>query len=346
MRRSSRISASREVNTYIQLSGHYDKNKMKCKKDIDIEFYYLVDYFLQYSRIPALLAQSYQFSKYFCNKLYKIFMRILSIIGECKLHENIPVFKYYQEPVTSRNILFAIREIIEKLPHEEYENKPFLERMSLETNDLYFNRMKMTSNIEDTEYLKKKDTTQEEYYMGTVLRNKLCTLKEVIFSIMMDRPPEIMIWLPLKSRVLPLTDYKECNITDHIPVSFFNTITKEEMDSRIFQNFQRLGEHIGFPSNPMDTLEPPKVNYLKSILHFEIIKNDKLTSKCRKLSESRDVVSTHITKEYTQLKGVTECPICMEEMAEVKMVSCGHYYCEKCFEKLDKCAICRVLIKR
>ena len=48
-----------------------------------------------------------------------------------------------------------------------------------------------------------------------------------------------------------------------------------------------------------------------------------------------------------QLKKKIECPICLEviEVDDMKLAGCGHKYCSHCFEKIDKCAVCRKKIK-
>ena len=45
----------------------------------------------------------------------------------------------------------------------------------------------------------------------------------------------------------------------------------------------------------------------------------------------------------SQLKLKIECPVCLEIIPEggLKITNCGHRYCQTCFERLDKCAICR-----
>ena len=35
-----------------------------------------------------------------------------------------------------------------------------------------------------------------------------------------------------------------------------------------------------------------------------------------------------------------ECPICYDNKSNV-MTSCGHHYCNECFDKLNECAICK-----
>lgn len=62
-------------------------------------------------------------------------------------------------------------------------------------------------------------------------------------------------------------------------------------------------------------------------------------------------IPLHIIAEFKemmkQLKKKIECPICLEviEVDDMKLAGCGHKYCSTCFEKIDKCAICRKKIK-
>lgn len=56
---------------------------------------------------------------------------------------------------------------------------------------------------------------------------------------------------------------------------------------------------------------------------------------------------THLVQEIEdaneKLKVQITCPICYEviEKGHTKITYCGHKYCDECFPKLEKCAICR-----
>ncbi len=60
----------------------------------------------------------------------------------------------------------------------------------------------------------------------------------------------------------------------------------------------------------------------------------------------------HLTTEFEdmleKLKKSVECPVCLEpiEKGKLKITGCGHKYCETCFAKIDKCAVCRRKIKK
>ena len=43
-----------------------------------------------------------------------------------------------------------------------------------------------------------------------------------------------------------------------------------------------------------------------------------------------------------------ECPICLEVIKEgtLAILGCGHKYCKYCVQRLDKCALCRIKIKK
>jgi hypothetical protein len=63
-------------------------------------------------------------------------------------------------------------------------------------------------------------------------------------------------------------------------------------------------------------------------------------------------IPLHIIVEFKnmmkELKKKIECPICLEiiEGDDMKLTGCGHKYCSKCYDQIDKCAICRKSIKK
>ena len=54
-------------------------------------------------------------------------------------------------------------------------------------------------------------------------------------------------------------------------------------------------------------------------------------------------IVNEIEKMTAELKKEIECPICLDviKIGELKISGCGHKYCDACFPKIDKCAICR-----
>lgn len=69
-----------------------------------------------------------------------------------------------------------------------------------------------------------------------------------------------------------------------------------------------------------------------------------------KVVEVSKELPTHLVNEIQEmlvtLKKEIECPICMEVIGDLKITGCGHKFCGECFAKLDKCAICKRIIKK
>ena len=61
---------------------------------------------------------------------------------------------------------------------------------------------------------------------------------------------------------------------------------------------------------------------------------------------------THLVNEFQEmmkdLQKNIECPICLDviQEGELKITGCGHKYCQTCFTKIDKCAVCRKKIRK
>ena len=74
----------------------------------------------------------------------------------------------------------------------------------------------------------------------------------------------------------------------------------------------------------------------------------------RLLETATETLPLFLLKEIRELhkkqRSQLECPVCMEiiELDGLKITSCGHKYCEKCYmdPRLEKCAICRKKIYR
>jgi hypothetical protein len=45
--------------------------------------------------------------------------------------------------------------------------------------------------------------------------------------------------------------------------------------------------------------------------------------------------------EAVEFKDDMECPVCYETQKCVKFRKCTHFVCLKCFDKLEKCPMCR-----
>ena len=66
-----------------------------------------------------------------------------------------------------------------------------------------------------------------------------------------------------------------------------------------------------------------------------------------KKESTKEVPKFFITR-YKELlevtKRKTECPVCLDEFfsKNLKFSPCGHVFCDECFSKLKKCALCRM----
>lgn len=83
-------------------------------------------------------------------------------------------------------------------------------------------------------------------------------------------------------------------------------------------------------------------------------RNNQIKELTKKLMESEkgSCIPSHIENElkelYAEVKKDTSCPICLEDLNKESMLfsSCGHLYCNTCYDTLvkqnsPKCAICR-----
>jgi len=86
-------------------------------------------------------------------------------------------------------------------------------------------------------------------------------------------------------------------------------------------------------------------------------RNNQIKELTKKLMDNDEgsCIPSHIENElkelYTQVKKDTSCPICLEDLNKESMLfsSCGHLYCNTCYDTLvkqntPKCAICRKTI--
>ena len=80
-------------------------------------------------------------------------------------------------------------------------------------------------------------------------------------------------------------------------------------------------------------------------------KNDEMVRKLRADEYEMNTLDITYLKNqflemYDRLKLETECPICLETLIKdnTKLSNCGHLHCLTCWEKIDKCSICRKTI--
>ena len=84
----------------------------------------------------------------------------------------------------------------------------------------------------------------------------------------------------------------------------------------------------------------------------EVNTTHELCKKMYKLYEEQDNGSEYLTTQlkecFIELKKKIDCPICLEviELENLKISSCGHKYCNTCYEELmkmeePKCALCK-----
>ena len=65
-----------------------------------------------------------------------------------------------------------------------------------------------------------------------------------------------------------------------------------------------------------------------------------------------ETIPIHIQNEYKEMCGLLkkklDCPICLDliEPNQLQISSCGHKYCKDCYSHIDKCAICRKMLKK
>lgn len=80
----------------------------------------------------------------------------------------------------------------------------------------------------------------------------------------------------------------------------------------------------------------------ENIEYCKIIKE--LKNKLEEISNESEIplfLTNEINELHKSLKKKIECPICLEEISNLKISRCGHKTCNDCYIKIDKCAICR-----
>lgn len=90
--------------------------------------------------------------------------------------------------------------------------------------------------------------------------------------------------------------------------------------------------------------EELEINHILQLEYVNYIK--KLEKQLNKKDNS---LPSHLITEmkdmYSKLHKKVECPICLEEIQIDNIIwsscKCKNKYCKGCYEKIDKCAICR-----
>ena len=85
-----------------------------------------------------------------------------------------------------------------------------------------------------------------------------------------------------------------------------------------------------------------------SINHEHSITQYNLNHKMVGIEELPQHLVDEIAELNIELKKDISCPICFDiiEKDVLKITGCGHKYCKDCFEKIDKCSICRKKINK
>ena len=98
----------------------------------------------------------------------------------------------------------------------------------------------------------------------------------------------------------------------------------------------------------MNTDKSKAVAYAWSRYYSEVNRNMELHKKyCEVVKDLNNQLPPHLVegiKElYNLIKKEIECPICMDVINNdtLKITSCGHKYCNGCYDKIDNCSLCR-----
>ena len=64
--------------------------------------------------------------------------------------------------------------------------------------------------------------------------------------------------------------------------------------------------------------------------------------------QTPEFIVDELRELHQRLRIMVECPICYEtiQSGSFKIAQCGHKYCDNCFSRLDRCAICRRKISK
>ena len=72
------------------------------------------------------------------------------------------------------------------------------------------------------------------------------------------------------------------------------------------------------------------------VLRYKYPKNIKMV--VNRVSDIKNCIA--LPKVFSEYIKNEECPICYDNKSDI-MTSCGHHYCNSCFDKLNECAICK-----
>jgi hypothetical protein len=342
MRRSSRIAASRQVEPIVKCGRYY--KECKCRTAATTEFMYLAEYFIvMIHKIPS--GMTLESLVYICKKLNKLFSRILMLYKDDDVYEmtrNMVFFKFFKRPFMTQNIMNCVKMIIKQLPHDEYVDAPYQEKMSLETMDSYYQRLRQYSNIEDRDNIKNGTETSAEY---VCLLLKYENIREMISNLIKGQL-KITSWIPISCKVSSLIkEIKEIDPLEDVEIDLFGIITKETIASsltgltkKVINGEEQLGHYI-YPSK---VLAPREFSLMNARMHRLEDEYGIAKKWCDYYKHTVPEVAKLAADKYIG----EECPICMEKIEEAKLLCCGHFYCAECFKRIPKCAVCRISIRK
>lgn len=341
MRRSSRILATRVVNSIIKCDKYYTEYKPTTVESV--EFIYFAEYFkmIQYLN-PAEL--SFQSLEYFCKKMYRVFYRILNLYENESVYEisrGMVFYNLYKKPFTTENVFNAVKMLVNMLPHDEYINECF-EKFTFETMEQYYKRLKMKSDIEDRDNSTRGMDINDNYVS---LMLKFNNIREMLSSLFIGQM-KTTVWLPIVCGVIPtIQTVEEINPLSECNVGFYASISKEAVARGLKGLMTRniLGQsHIGQNIHPDRIIYPREFSMMSAQLRKLDHDYGYMSKWCHHYKTSKDLVAPMIAEKYVG----EECSICWEKMTEVKLLSCGHAYCPECYNKISKCSVCRVEIRK
>lgn len=342
MRRSSRITASRVVEPIITCDKYYtayEPTTAECA-----EFIYLTEYFKmgQYLN-PADL--SFETLYYFCKKLYRVFYRILNLYENetvYELSQRMQFYNLYKKPFTTKNVFNAVKTLVGMLPHDDYVNEAYCNKFTFETTEQYYNRMRMKSNIEDRDNYTKERQIDDK---SLALMLKYNNIREMLSSLYIGKMRST-VWVPMICDVIPtISSSEEINPLSEYNVGFYANISKETLARSLkgIMTTEIAGEnYMGQYIHPNHIIYPREFSIMMAQLRKYYHDNEHMAKWCNYYKNSKEEVAPMIANRYVG----QECGICWEKMTDVKMLNCGHAYCEECYKKIDKCAICRVSIRK